>query len=314
METNTRCVGVNFRHWTELRDMDPEQQWIVDDLLLKGGSSILVAQPKVGKTTMLYYLADCVAKGKPFLGRPTRSGPVAMLMLEGHSAMHKQRLRDFGILPDDRIFVHSGSMGSDGIDGFFKAIANMEEPPVLVIVDTLFRLVRVEDGNSYAAMVSAIEPLTAAAETLNCHIIFAHHATKAVYEGSAGLQALGSTAISGGFDTILTLQKRAEYRMIDSEVRWGTAIPKSEIHFNEDSCEYKMTTSIADDLMAETCSEIFCTLIDGEKSRDELRAIVKSTRFSQALNSQLENGNIVREKSTRKGKPYVYRVSRSTPD
>src|SRR5215831_10259540 len=59
---------------------DPTR-WIVDGCLPTAGGSIVVAKPKIGKSTTVADLSLCVGRGEPFLGRATQQGPVAYLFL-----------------------------------------------------------------------------------------------------------------------------------------------------------------------------------------------------------------------------------------
>jgi hypothetical protein len=60
---------------------DPEH-WLVEGLLPAGGTSILVAKPKVGKSTLSRVLAVAVALGVPFMGKNALKGTVFYLTLE----------------------------------------------------------------------------------------------------------------------------------------------------------------------------------------------------------------------------------------
>src|SRR5262245_49976577 len=58
---------------------EPDTSYLWGDILPKGGMSLNVAKPKVGKTTFALNLAVAVARGEPFLGRPTAKGKVIYL-------------------------------------------------------------------------------------------------------------------------------------------------------------------------------------------------------------------------------------------
>jgi hypothetical protein len=60
----------------------PTIPYVVDGLLTQAGFSILGGKPKSGKSSLSRYLAVCVAKGKPFLGRSTTQGEVMIVNLE----------------------------------------------------------------------------------------------------------------------------------------------------------------------------------------------------------------------------------------
>ena len=48
---------------------EPETEWLWEGILPAGGLSLLVAKPKVGKTTLAFRLGFAVTSGKDFLGR-----------------------------------------------------------------------------------------------------------------------------------------------------------------------------------------------------------------------------------------------------
>ena len=61
----------------ELLDQPTEEvRWLWDGILLQGGMSLLIAKPKVGKSTLARCLAVAVSRGSPFLGRKTVQAPV----------------------------------------------------------------------------------------------------------------------------------------------------------------------------------------------------------------------------------------------
>jgi hypothetical protein len=71
---------------------DVDQTWIWDGILPAGGMSLLVAKPKVGKTTLAFNLAVAVSRGEEFLGRKTTQGPVVYLALEEKKGEIKKKL------------------------------------------------------------------------------------------------------------------------------------------------------------------------------------------------------------------------------
>ncbi len=104
---------------TKLGDLlnEPEDpaQWLVDGLLPESGFSLLVAKPKVGKTTFARNLALHVAQGQNFLGRKTQQGPVIYLALEEKRAEVRKHFRDMGATGAEDIHVHIASAPADGL-------------------------------------------------------------------------------------------------------------------------------------------------------------------------------------------------------
>src|SRR5262249_15390329 len=76
---------------------DKEDLWIWDGILPANGMSLLVAKPKVGKTTFALNLAIAVAHGAEFLCKATTQGPVVYLALEENRSQVKKKLKSLGI-------------------------------------------------------------------------------------------------------------------------------------------------------------------------------------------------------------------------
>src|SRR5439155_12397953 len=162
---------------------EPEEavRWLVEDHLPAGGDSLLVAKPKVGKSTLARCLALAVARGKDFLGFKTRQGPVFYLALEEKRAEVRRHFRAMGARDDDPIFVFCASSPADGLTQLRDAMKDRK--PVLVIVDPLFHFVRVKDGNDYAAVTTALEPLHVLARESGAHVLAVHHLGKGDRQG-----------------------------------------------------------------------------------------------------------------------------------
>lgn len=84
--------------FTKLSDLfqEPEEQtkWLVDGLLPTGGFSIVVAKPKVGKSTLARGLALNIATGELFLGKEVSKGVVIYLALEEKRSEIKKHFQD----------------------------------------------------------------------------------------------------------------------------------------------------------------------------------------------------------------------------
>src|SRR5262245_49624766 len=58
-----------------------------------------------------------------------------------------------------------------------------EKKPALIIIAPLFRLTRVKDGNDYAQVTAALEPLLVLARETGAHVLCVHHTGKGDREG-----------------------------------------------------------------------------------------------------------------------------------
>src|SRR5262245_14100822 len=80
-----------------------QHQWIVQKLLRSSGLSLLAGKPKSGKSTLARQLAVSVARGVPFLGRPTRVAPVLYVALEDidDELLNSFQRETTGVLPSN---------------------------------------------------------------------------------------------------------------------------------------------------------------------------------------------------------------------
>jgi hypothetical protein len=206
----------------------------VDGLLPESGFSLLVAKPKVGKSTLARNLALCVAaQGKTFFGRSVQHGPVIYLALEEKRSEVKKHFQEMGATGDEPIDISTTSAPADGL-AQVRAIAEQRKP-VLIIIDPLFRFTRVKDGNDYAQVTQALEPLLRLARETRAHVLCVHHSGKTHRED--GDNILGSTAIFGSVDTLLTMkryrQDADDYRTIASIQRYGDDLPETVLHYDK---------------------------------------------------------------------------------
>jgi hypothetical protein len=208
---------------------DEQQKWTVDGLLPAGGMSLLAGKPKAGKSTLARQLSLSVATGSQFLGRETEQGEVLYLALEEKRQEVKEHFRDLGASGDEPIRIHCATAPVAAMKEA-RVLLNLYQPS-LCIIDPLFKFTRVKDGNDYAGMTAALEPILAAARETGTHIMAVHHAGKA--ERSDPTDAiLGSTAILGNVDSALLLTRYDDYRTISSRQRYGDDLPETVLDFN----------------------------------------------------------------------------------
>src|SRR5437868_424474 len=123
-------------------------RWIADGLIPAGGIVMIYGKPKVGKSTLARDLAYCIATGVPFLGRSVKQGRVLYLALEEHADQFRELWRRMHVSPEaaENIVVHPSSAPDDEM-GWLASLIKSAQPTV-VVIDTLFRLMRVQDESS----------------------------------------------------------------------------------------------------------------------------------------------------------------------
>lgn len=201
---------------------DEQMRYVVDGLLPAGGTSLLSGFAKSGKSTLVGSLVLAVARGSSFLGRDCMQGRVLYLAFEDHPQALRDRMLALGARADDPILSMTGYLPAE-VDSLAWVRAAVEQHrPVLVVADTLVRMVAV-DLNDYSAVAGALEPFFALARESGTHLLMLHHSRKDA--GDFGLDVLGSQALPGSVDTVISLRREpgTGARYISSENRYGEA-------------------------------------------------------------------------------------------
>jgi hypothetical protein len=294
---------------------DPTR-WILDGCLPTAGGSLVVAKPKVGKSTTIADLCICVVRGEPFLGRATQQGPVAYLFLDGPLPEIADVFVSLGLRESDPIYLHAGSPPADSIDWLLFTVK--QKGVKLVIIDTLQKLLKFKDINDYSEVTNRMEPLLDAARQGNCHVMMLHHAGKyAADDLDAGI---GSTAIRGLCYTYLFLKRlpKSDRRIISSDQRGGRNFPETAIGFNRLTKRIEVQGTMEQAEIEEADPKIleFIKSQDREVTeREVLQAVsLRAIIISKALRKLFKNGIIERTGKGRKGSPFQYSMAMSLVD
>jgi hypothetical protein len=204
---------------------EPEK-YVMDNRLVEGTVSMVVAKPKVGKSTFARNLALAVSRGDDFLGCKTKQGWVEYLALEE---------REGAIVAD---FIAMGAKGNEALTIYADNPPKLsdliqqirENRPHMVVIDPLIRLVNISDERSYAEVYAKLGPLIEIAKEVNTHILLVHHAGKG--EKAAAVDSpLGSTALAGAAHTLFCL-RGGNIRTIETVQRSGTPMEKTLLDFD----------------------------------------------------------------------------------
>jgi len=278
-------------------------RWLWDEILPQGGSSLMVAKPKVGKSTLALNLSLAVTRGDCFLGRATMPSAVIYLALEEKEAEVQRKLQALR-LKDEPLHFHFGlapSRATEQIDNLLAATG-----AGLLVVDTLQKLARIKDLNDYAQVSRALEVPLAVARARNCHILLVHHAGKT--DRSDGDEILGSTALLGAVDTALFLKKRDQGRTLSTLQRYGDDLGELLVLLQEDG---SLITggSLAEVKRADVWAEIENVLKDrSEMTTEEIREATdrRKAEVIFALKWAYEMGRISRQGTGRRGDAFRY--------
>ena len=211
---------------SEMRKNSTKKDFIVDNLMKSNGLYCLVARPKVGKSLLALQLANAIATGTNFLGFRTSPSPVLYISTEMNFSQILDRIDKMNLEFDDDNFrlkeqeINERKLNLMDLQLEFQEFAN-DLNGRFVIID-MFSGIDMNNGydlNNYQDMGQYVIPkFRELCKKYNFTILLIHHLNK-------NNKSLGSTAIDGSVDGIITLK-------VDQNL-------KSKILFTYESRDYE---------------------------------------------------------------------------
>ncbi|MFN7632454.1 MAG: AAA family ATPase [Cyanobacteriota bacterium] len=190
--------------------------WHWESVLMPESLNLLVALPKVGKTSLMLAMIAAWNRGEgSFLGLPLY-GPCPPVLIVGTDQPDNdwgRMLLEVGLLPDGKVsapivrLFHRGSplhLSPEGIEAI--AVYAASHPKLFVLLDSVAALTSPLglDENS-AEIVEPINDLLEALEPHGATVVAIHHASKGRAGESATLASRGSTALPAAASQIISL-------------------------------------------------------------------------------------------------------------
>lgn len=174
--------------------------FLIDGMLPASGFSVLFGPSGVGKSFLALDWALCIATGLAWYGRETRGGAVLYIAAEGSSGLGRRvqawqnarrqptvgRIR---FLPEAVNFLDAGH-----VERAKRTIAELPEPPVLVVVDTMARSMIGGDENAARDVGMFIADVDELCKASGAARLIVHHT------GKNGVDERGSSALRGAAD------------------------------------------------------------------------------------------------------------------
>jgi hypothetical protein len=292
-----------------LSEAEEAIQYVIEGLIPVGGTAIFAGRPKSGKSTTDLHLGLCVARGTSWLGRSTQQGPVLYVALEGARGYWRAKLRDLGVTEDDELYVCVDRAPDAAITWLRDAIE--QHRPVLVIVDTMQRLLRVKDGNDYATGSNATDAVIELARTTGAALLMVHHSGKRSRDAIVD-EVMGSTAWAAAVDTVIILRRHGDQRTLASEQRCGMPIEEIVLVLDECGNVAAVGTKAETDLTAMR-QLLIAFLREQPEPIDEpgIDAEVAGRTFvkRRALRKLVSEAIVDRTGRGKKGEPYRYALA-----
>ena len=283
----------------------PEINWRIEGLLPSGGTGLIVGAPKAGKSTLARNMAVMTARGGCLLGRECFQGPTIYALFEGRAQGARQYFVDMETNDDDPLHVYHGQPPDQ--PWIWLTFLIRKTGAKIVFLDTLPRLLRVEDLNSYAEVTKATQPMIGIANDTGCCIVGLTHRRKS--GGERGEEALGSTALIGSVDTVLSFKEDGDRRSIYSRQREGEDMEETSIRLDEKGWNHLGETARAT-RRDELETDIAGLLADAAEPMDAI-AIARKLRKRKAiitalLGRMVEQGTATRTGDGQRGNPFMY--------
>ena len=297
------CVPLSLSAF--LSQASASKEWLIDGLLPQGGIALLVAKPKVGKSTISRDLTHALVTGRPFLSRQVIPGRVLVLALEDHPDRLREQFCASGLKGGEDMLVYVGPAPRDGV----RWLASMVErfAPSLVVVDPLFKLVRVGDVNAYAETSIVFEGLTRIARGSGAALLLIHHANKG---SEGGDSVLGSTSVMGLADTVMLVKRYDDVRTIKTTHRYGEDLPETVIEMDRETGRLHIGR-LFDEVRSDSVLNRIMEALGGAGrllTAEDIRNAVQADQnaINKALKQVVLAGTVIRTGLGQKGNPFLY--------
>jgi len=313
-------VTFNPQHISQLLHEVPEEmEWLWDGLLPTGTLTVLGAYMKVGKSTLAYDLALSVARGQPFLEFPTKQGGVLIFALEEKREHTVNRLRDYGVTEDDRIWMERPPVPRT--TSLYKEVRTFIEDKgiALVIIDSLARFAMLKDENDNSEVTKFMTPLLDLAHESNVVVLLIHHERKS--GGEAGRNIRGAGAILASVDVALTLSRvegnnPSHHRTLEVLGRYQEYAP-GELRLSYEDGRYICQGLEKDQNLEARKEKVLEVLNEVPRGVEEIAesAQLGSKAARTALQALFNDKKVGREGKAKKGDPYrFYRLPEGTSE
>jgi len=210
------------RKLSEIMAEERPTDFVIEGLVRIGGTTLLIGEPKLGKSQMSLDIALAVARGESFCGLATKKGRVIYYALEDGEDIVRDRVRMRGVagLDEDIYIGTTPPVVEDNVAILEEHIDAIQ--PTLIIIDTL-RAVSVSGGKSEneASFADAIYRIAKLARERGVAALIVHHTVKAT-TGNPISDARGTSAIAGAVDVVAGLYRRDDMMKLAWRGRFGT--------------------------------------------------------------------------------------------
>jgi hypothetical protein len=205
---------------TDLLADQSEPEYLVKDLIEATTTGALVGESTAGKTFAAIDLAYSITTGNTWANKPVmKQGIVIYIAGEGRLGIIRRvnALQDHHkkTIPKGRLFLPRCrvELNQAGARVIACELATLPEPPVLIVIDTVARLLPAgSDENSAKDMMDFINAVDSLRDRFGCVVCLVHHTGHSV---EAQGRARGSSAFRAAMDFEIIVNKKK------SQITWS---------------------------------------------------------------------------------------------
>ncbi len=212
--------------WASAINDDPKDdiREIVEGVLTAGGMSCMYGESNSGKSYFASDLGFSMVRGVPWLGKRLERGAVIYVAAEGAASIrqrtrayrkkHRTRVDAFGLVSTS-ISLLSPSADAAALVALIKEKASeIGEAVLLVIIDTLARVMAGGDENAAQDMGRLVAAGDQIRHETGAHVLFVHHSGK-----NALMGARGHSSLRAALDTELEVTKDEAAKLHTVEIK-----------------------------------------------------------------------------------------------
>ena len=202
--TESEPLLLTWADYKLVAEKEPAGGFIIPNLYRRGQSSLLVGEPKSGKSTLCRNMAVTLARGGSVLGYMVPAVVAVYLPLQEDPRHVVREIEKVHPEPGVKLQLHNPGqpMEWDRLTVELKAI-----DAALLIVDMVSDFKTWDDGNNYDEMKEVIGKFTTLARDTNAHVMLVHHGKKAPAASYPVARVLGSQAIAGEVDVVASVHR-----------------------------------------------------------------------------------------------------------
>ncbi len=308
--------------WADLLDADfPPVQWIANGLIPQGVFTVIIGPPFVGKSTTVRNGSVAILTDQTWLGRETKKVPVIYATFEGSKASIRDHFTLMDLPREAPLLVYRGPKLDRPFAWLESRINMMKErtgcETGVAFVDTLLKFIPPVKDGSYETMSPALQPILDLAEATGWAIVGIHHSGKG-RTFSKGEESLGSQAITGAADQIISIGWKDEKVWFYTMSRDGEQSDLTEIVFDRET-KWSSAGKTEGEVAGEDLEQELLRFIEESETKEaewsklsDIKKGVKGQhqRIEDTLSKMVENGLLDLEGAGVRGNPKRYRIRR----